>query len=460
MTQSHRRHAETGVGLFPPALLLTPTSRWPTTLPEATVRAVLDTPLERTVPAFVPAPGVPRASIVIVTRDGLAFTRLCLESLVAAVSPAFEIIVVDNGSTDGTAAYLDQLSMRDRRVKVALNLRNLGFGAATNRGAEIARGDVLILLNNDTIVPSGSLERLTMHLSDSRIGLVGAVTNRAGNEAQIDVPYRTCGELAQFATEYMAAHRGELFDIRTATMFCAAVPRRVWSEVGPLDERFEIGLFEDEDYAMRVRQAGYRVVCAEDVFVHHFGQASMGRLAPTGEYGPLFHANRARWEAKWGLAWRPYARRERRAYNELVARVRVAVCEAIPVGATVAVISKGDAELLQLGERRAWHFPQHEDGTYAGHYPADSADCIAELERLRAKGADFLVVPSTASWWLDYYDAFGRYLADRCRVVLRTSDCAVVALCGAGDDGRVALPSNEVNAVDGRVEVRSTDATE
>jgi GT2 family glycosyltransferase len=425
----HDLDVETSAGPFPPSLLLTPASRWPTTLPDATIRAVLDTPLERTVRAAVPATGVPRASIVIVTLDGLVFTRLCLESLLAAVSSEFEIVVVDNGSTDGTVGYLEQLSKRDRRVHVELSSQNLGFGPATNRGAEIARGDVLILLNNDTIVPHGSLERLTEHLADSRIGLVGAVTNRAGNEAQIEVPYRTCGELAQFAGEYMKAHRGQLFDIRTATMFCAALRRGVWNEVGPLDERFETGLFEDDDYAMRVRQAGYRVACAEDVFVHHFGQASIGRLAPTGEYGPLFHANRARWEAKWGLAWNPYARRERPVYNELVERIRKAVCEAVPAGATVAVISKGDAELLRLGERQAWHFPQHEDGTYAGHHLADSAECIAELARLRAKGADFLVIPSTASWWLDHYEAFARYLTDHCRVVLRTSDCAVMTTC-------------------------------
>jgi len=91
-----------------------------------------------------------------------------------------------------------------------------------------------------------------------------------------------------------------------------------------------------------------------------------------------------------------------------------------------AVISKGDDELLNLGGRQAWHFPQHEDGTYAGHHLADSAECIAELARLRAKGADFLVIPSTATWWLDHYEAFARYLTDHCRVVLRNADCAVV----------------------------------
>ena len=84
--------------------------------------------------------------------------------------------------------------------------------------------------------------------------------------------------------------------------------------------------------------------------------------------------------------------------------------EVVPPGATVAVVSKGDGELLKLEGRRAWHFPQGEDGTYAGHYPANSDACIAELERLRSRGAEFLVIPATAQWWLRYYGQFGEHL--------------------------------------------------
>src|SRR4030095_14226334 len=153
---------------------------------------------------------------------------------------------------------------------------------------------------------------------------------------------------------------------------------------------------------MRVRQLGHRVVCAEDVFVHHFGQASIGRLGPTGQYGRFYPANRARWEAKWGVAWRPYERREKPAYLILVERIRRLVCEVVPPGATVAVISKGDSELLKFEGRRAWDFAQEGEGTYAGHYPANSDACVAELERLRARGAQYLVIPATARWWLQY----------------------------------------------------------
>jgi hypothetical protein len=182
---------------------------------------------------------------------------------------------------------------------------------------------------------------------------------------------------------------------------------------------------------MRTRGLGYRVVCAEDVFVHHFGQASIGQLGPTGEYGQLFHTNRARWEAKWGTVWQPHERRERAGYRELVGRIHALVSSLVPLGATVAVISKGDSELIRLERRQAWHFPQGEDGNYAGHYPLDSAACIAELERMRDLGADFLIVPATARWWLRHYRQFGEHLAARYQQIVDDSSAAIFALAGA-----------------------------
>ena len=428
-------------------LVVEPISRWPTTLPGETIRAVLQRPVAQAIRAHDPGPGfVPRASIIIVTFDGLPFTRLCLESLLSSrVSPEsadFEVIVVDNGSTDGTVHYLQEVSRRDGRVRMEANGSNAGFGAATNQGVALARGRVLVLLNNDTIVPVDSIDRLVNHLADAGVGLVGAVTNRAGNEAEVEVPYRTCGGLFRFARKRHEAHAGERFDLRTAILFCAALRREVWDAVGPLDERFEIGLFEDDDYAMRVRQAGYGVMGAEDVFVHHFGQASIGRLGPTGQYGELFHANRVRWEQKWGVAWQPYSRRVRSGYPAIVERIRGVVSELVPADATVLVVTKGDEDLLDLAGRQAWHFPQGEDGAYAGHHPADGEACIAELERLRAKGADFMVLPSTSLWWLEYYTGFGDHLQTRYRTLTCQEDsCAIFDLRLHPPEGEARLAS-------------------
>jgi hypothetical protein len=80
--------------------------------------------------------------------------------------------------------------------------------------------------------------------------------------------------------------------------------------------------------------------------------------------------------------------------------------------------------------RRAWHFPQGTDGKYAGHYPADSDACIAELERVRAKGAEYLRIPATSQWWLHYYGRFGDDLWRSYRLLGDTRSATVFDLAG------------------------------
>jgi GT2 family glycosyltransferase len=113
----------------------------------------------------------------------------------------------------------------------------------------------------------------------------------------------------RFAAKRGEAYRGQHFDIPMLAMFCTAMRRSTWERVGDLDERFGIGMFEDDDYARRVRAAGLRVVCLEDAFVHHFGGASFATLEPRA-YRRLFEANRRSFEAKWGIAWEPHRGRE------------------------------------------------------------------------------------------------------------------------------------------------------
>jgi GT2 family glycosyltransferase len=99
-------------------------------------------------------------------------------------------------------------------------------------------------------------------------------------------------------------------------------------------------------------------------------------------------------------------------YRSLVERVRKAVEETVPGDAGVLVVSRGDRALVALGARPAGHFPQDPEGRYVGHHPRDSEEAIAELERLREAGADYLVLPSTAYWWLDHYRGFADHLHD------------------------------------------------
>ncbi len=113
-------------------------------------------------------------------------------------------------------------------------------------------------------------------------------------------------------------------------------------------------------------------------------------------------------------------------YQRLIKRLQNAVERALPLNAKVIVISKGDEDLLKLNGRPAWHFPQNDQGVYAGHYPANSKEAIEHLEALRAKGGDFLVLPSTAFWWLEHYGEFKQHLESHYHVVLREEKTCVI----------------------------------
>jgi GT2 family glycosyltransferase len=115
-------------------------------------------------------------------------------------------------------------------------------------------------------------------------------------------------DMEAFAQNHVAARENQVFDIKMLAMFCVVMRKAIIDQVGPLDERFGVGLFEDDDYARRVHQAGYRVICAEDVFVHHYGRASFNKLSAE-EYQGIFELNQRLYEAKWGGAWVPHKNR-------------------------------------------------------------------------------------------------------------------------------------------------------
>jgi GT2 family glycosyltransferase/glycosyltransferase involved in cell wall biosynthesis len=250
-----------------------------------------------------------KVSIVLVTYNNLNLTVQCVNSILRNTAwPNYQLIVVDNGSQDGTGDYLERLRQEVPTAKVILNPDNRGFAAANNQGLREADGDILLLLNNDTVVPDGWLEPLVRHLRDPSVGLVGPVTNAVGNEAKVEVSYTDIQQIQDFADRYTEAHKGRSFDISMLAMFCIAFRRGILEEVGYLDEAFGIGMFEDDDYSRRVQAAGYRTVCAEDAFIHHYGQASFRKLIASGEYQALWDKNQAYFESKWG-AWQAHVHR-------------------------------------------------------------------------------------------------------------------------------------------------------
>jgi GT2 family glycosyltransferase len=417
---------------LPDNLVLKPISRWPTRLEETTFQTALSLPIQE--PRFCEANFSERASIVILVRNGLAYTKMCIASLFeSGWHPGDELIIVDNASSDGTGEYLSELSRNNEFIRIVFNQDNVGFAAGNNQGLRLATGDILILLNNDTLVPPGWRDGLIRWLAEPQIGVVGPVTNRTCNEAQIEAPYHTYGEFKQFAADCSRAHRGAANEISMLAMFCVAMRSMLFKTVGELDEDYEIGMFEDDDYAQRVRVAGHKLLCAEDVFVHHFGQASLGELCTSGEYNSVLATNRRRFEEKWGREWKPHRRRITPEYARLRERIREIAAQ-LPAKATIVVVSKGDNELLKLNGHIAWHFPQDNEGEYANIYPAAATEAIAHLETLRANGANFLLIPKPAFWWLSYYPGFRDYLERNCQLAVKDEEtCLIYDLGGCHD---------------------------
>ncbi|MDF1500223.1 MAG: glycosyltransferase [Anaerolineales bacterium] len=250
-------------------------------------------------------PGLfPNVSMIIPTWNNWKHTEMFLDSLDRSTSyPAVEYIFVDNGSSDRSVDFLLERAQQDPRVCVMTNPENRGFAAAVNQGLRAANGEYIFILNNDIVPTRGWLSKLVNILEqDETIGLVGPVTNSVGNEAIVHLDYKDFEEMELAAYAYSRERIGEVVPIPMLAMYCAGGRKKVFEEVGMLDERFRVGMFEDDDYSLRIRKAGYKVVCARDVFVHHSGSASFN-LRGRREYREIFKINRKLFEEKWGRSW-------------------------------------------------------------------------------------------------------------------------------------------------------------
>lgn len=215
-------------------------------------------------------------SIVIPTYNQLNMLQQCIESIMRNTKVPYEIIVVDNASTDGTSAYLTELG---GQVRYRLLDNNRGFAGAINVGMLMAKGRTIVLLNNDVIVTEQWLENLLVCLnSDEAIGMVGPVTNYISGAQQIEVPYTKIEDMPKFARENNQSNPSRWQRTDRLTGFCLLFRRELFESVGYFDEGYEIGNYEDDDYNIRVRLLGRSLVIAQDSFIHHFGSVSMKAL--------------------------------------------------------------------------------------------------------------------------------------------------------------------------------------
>jgi GT2 family glycosyltransferase len=215
-------------------------------------------------------------SIVILTWNQLPFTKECLASIERHTPEPHEVILVDNGSSDGTAPWLRDLVRGRENYFLIENSENRGFSKGCNQGIEAAQGTHILLLNNDTVVAPNWLSGLMECLhSAADVGIVGPMTNSiSGIQMVPAVGYADTTALDDYAVDFRRKYRGRRIPLRRIVGFCMLFRKDLMERIGLLDERFGSGNFEDDDYCLRAALAGYRNLVAGDVFIHHHGSAS------------------------------------------------------------------------------------------------------------------------------------------------------------------------------------------
>jgi GT2 family glycosyltransferase len=228
---------------------------------------------------------LPSCSIIIPVRNRSIFTKACLlaiEKSVRADRLPYEIIVVDNGSTDNTTAILTAWSQSRTNARTLRLTENSGFARACNEGARMAHGRYIVLLNNDTLPTPGWLEKMVeLALGDTQVGIVGSkLLFPDGRIQHIGVAFdegKNPGHIYRgFPPDIRPAKLSREYQAVTAA--CLLVDRNLFWSVGGLDEAYK-NSYEDIDLCLKVRARGYRVLLCGDAIVYHFESISDDRRA-------------------------------------------------------------------------------------------------------------------------------------------------------------------------------------
>lgn len=241
-------------------------------------------------------------SIVIAVLNQLDYTRQCLESLRTHADIPYEVIIVDNGSTDGSAAVCTAAGCR-----VIRNAENLGCARAWNQGIRAAHAPLILVMNNDIVVTPGWLRALVEFRA--RTGVAVASPAVINGLCDYDLLAMAAEYHRRFGSLSRPGWRGE----------CFLTARAVYDQVGLFDERFVRGGFEDDDFDIRLRRAGLRTAVTGAALIHHFSQITQ-RATAGAAWKKVKNPNKTLLEAKWG--WHLRLRRARKEIEKLGYRLR------------------------------------------------------------------------------------------------------------------------------------------
>ena len=241
---------------------------------------------------------VNQVSIIILTYDNLDYNIQCVQSIREYTRDgSYEIVIVDNGSTDGTREWLKQ----QNDIKLVFPDQNAGFPKGCNLGIDVAKKENdILLLNNDIVVTPHWLDNLKKCLdSNENIGAVGPTTNYSSNYQSISVAYDNIPDMIKFAETINNTDKNKWEPKAKLIGFCLLIKREVLDIVGLLDERFSPGNFEDDDLCIRITEAGYKLFVCNDCFIHHYGSATFKKQPD--KFVDVMAINAQKFKQKWSF---------------------------------------------------------------------------------------------------------------------------------------------------------------
>jgi len=287
-----------------------------------------------------------RCDIVMPVWNKRKLTEQCLAGIFQHTRGEYSVIIIDNASDEPAAEYMRDVSRRHPdKIKLIRNSHNAGFTKAVNQGIRASSGGYVCILNNDTVVSDDWLgEMIRIAESSPEIGIVNPSSNFGAKKPR-NITYE------QYAAGRTKDKRGQLVETAGPVGFCYLIKREVIDKIGLMDECFNPGYFEDTEYAIRARNAGYKSVFAKGAFVFHFEHASFKKRG----FNALFKKSEEKFYAMHKRPERILYVLTRTAPEDFKARVR----EFLDKGAWVSVYLKKSSPKIELPNHtyaRAFYF--------------------------------------------------------------------------------------------------------
>ncbi len=217
--------------------------------------------------------------IIICIHNALDDVKKCIESIVQFTHQPYHLILIDDGSDQDTAFYLENKAL-EIDAELYRSEEATGYTYAANRGLRVSSADFVVLLNSDTVVSAQWIDRMILCArSDEQIGVVGPLSNTAswqsvpkleenGDWATNKLP---AGVSVHDMAELVAKYSGQVYpDMPFLNGFCLLIRRSLIEDIGLFDEDvFGQGYGEEDDFALRAREAGWKLALADDVYIYH-----------------------------------------------------------------------------------------------------------------------------------------------------------------------------------------------